>query len=170
MQRPLVFVAGLLGMLCLAGEALAQQPQFLGNFRDWHLYAYEEAAGKTCYIASKPTKEEGNWNRRGAAAVLVSRLPIAGAGEQISVQPGYPFKSGSTVELSIGSDDWQLFTQGEHAWANTDEEDQAIIRAMQAGVDMTVRGTSQLDTYSLDTYSLLGFTAAMEAMRDACPG
>ena len=33
---------------------------------------------------------------------------------------------------------------------------------------MTVRGTSTRDTYSLDTYSLSGFTAAYEAMRDAC--
>jgi hypothetical protein len=169
MQRPLALVAGLVGMLCLGGEALAQAPQFLGDFRDWHLYAYDEAAGKTCYIASKPTEEAGNWNRRGPAAILVSRLPVTDASEQISVQPGYTFKTGSTVEVKIGNREWQLFTQGEHAWANTDEEDQAIIRAMQAGVDMTVRGTSQLDTFSLDTYSLLGFSAAFQAMRDACP-
>ncbi len=169
MQRSSAFVAGLVGILCLGTEAFAQAPQFLGNFRDWHLYAYDDSAGRTCYIASKPTEEAGNWNRRGPAAVLVSRLPVTEANEQVSVQPGYTFKSGSTVEVKIGNREWQLFTQGEHAWANTDDEDQAIIRAMQAGVDMTVRGTSQLDTFSLDTYSLLGFTAAFEAMRDACP-
>lgn len=169
MQRSFALVACLLGSLLLAGEALAQTPQFLGEFRDWFLYAYDEAEGKTCYIASKPTEEAGNWNRRGPAAVLVSRLPIPGTGEQVSVQPGYSFKTNSTVQLKIGNQEWQLFTQGEHAWANTDEEDQAIIRAMQGGSDMSVRGTSQLDTYSLDTYSLLGFTAAFEAMRDACP-
>ena len=169
MHRSFAVVAGLLATLFVAGEALAQAPQFLGNFRDWFLYAYDEAGGKTCYIASKPTEEEGNWNRRGPAAILVSRLPIQEAGEQVSVQPGYTFKTNSTVALKIGNREWQLFTQGEHAWANTDDEDQAIIRAMQQGSDMTVRGTSQLDTFSLDTYSLLGFTAAFEAMRDACP-
>jgi len=170
MQRPSFFVACLICLLGLAGEALAQSPQFLGNFRDWFLYAYDETDGKTCYIASKPTEEAGDWSRRGPAAILVARLPIDEANEQVSVQPGYTYMPGSTVEVTIGDDQWQFFTQGEHAWANTSEEDQAIIRAMQAGVDMTVRGTSQLDTYSLDTYSLLGFTAAFEAMRDACPG
>jgi hypothetical protein len=35
---------------------------------------------------------------------------------------------------------------------------------------MTVRGTSTLSTYSLDTYSLLGFTAAYDAMVEACTG
>jgi hypothetical protein len=169
MQRSFAFVALLAGLLGAAGETLAQEPQFLGSFRDWYLYAYDEAGGKTCYIASKPTEEAGNWNRRGPAAVLVSRLPITDAREQVSVQPGYAFKADSTVELTIGDEDWRLFTQGEHAWANTSDEDEAIIRAMRAGSDMTVRGTSRLDTYSLDTYSLLGFTAAFEAMRDACP-
>ena len=35
---------------------------------------------------------------------------------------------------------------------------------------MTVRGTSTKDTYSLDTYSLAGFSAAFDAMRNACSG
>ena len=41
---------------------------------------------------------------------------------------------------------------------------------MKGGNDMTVRGTSTRSTYSLDTYSLLGFTAAYEAMVAACRG
>lgn len=169
MHRTIYFLACLICLTGVAGETVAQSPQFLGNFRDWFLYAYDEAEGKTCYIASKPTEEAGNWNRRGPAAILVARLPIADAAEQVSVQPGYTYKAGSTVEVTIGDDEWQFFTQGEHAWANTAEEDQAVIRAMQRGSDMTVRGTSSLDTYSLDTYSLLGFTAAFEAMQAACP-
>lgn len=169
MLRSSALVSCLVGVFFLAGEVHAQSPQFLGNFRDWYLYTYDEDGGRTCYIASKPTKEEGNWQRRGAAAVLVARLPIPGANEQVSIQPGYTYKSGSTVEVKIGNETWQLFTQGEHAWANTDDEDAAIIRSMQRGSDMTARGTSTLDTFSLDTYSLLGFTAAFNAMRDACP-
>jgi hypothetical protein len=35
---------------------------------------------------------------------------------------------------------------------------------------MTVRGTSVRNTFSLDTYSLLGFTAAYDAMIEACAG
>jgi hypothetical protein len=39
---------------------------------------------------------------------------------------------------------------------------------MKRGNDMSVRGTSVKDTYSVDTYSLLGFTRADEAMVAAC--
>ena len=41
---------------------------------------------------------------------------------------------------------------------------------MKRGTDMTVRGTSTRNTFSLDTYSLLGFTAAYDAMIEACAG
>jgi hypothetical protein len=61
-----------------------------------------------------------------------------------------------------------LFTRGEHAWTKSEDADQALIGAMKQGSDMTVRGTSTRETYSLDTYSLLGFTAAYDAMVDAC--
>ena len=39
---------------------------------------------------------------------------------------------------------------------------------MKRGSTMTVRGTSVRDTFSMDTYSLTGFSAAYDAMRDAC--
>ena len=63
-----------------------------------------------------------------------------------------------------------LFTRGEHAWTKSEDADQALITAMKRGADMTVRGTSVRNTFSLDTYSLLGFTAAYDAMIEACAG
>jgi hypothetical protein len=70
--------------------------------------------------------------------------------------------------VKIGNREFMLFTRGEHAWTKSQEADQALINAMKRGSNMTVRGTSLKGTYSLDTYSLLGFTAAYEAMVNAC--
>jgi invasion protein IalB len=153
-----------------AGTALAQTPKFLANHRDWTVYEVADPKGKICYIASEPKNQEGNYRSRDNPAVLVARLPGNPASEQVSIQPGYTFKRDSSVEVDIGGRDFQLFTQGEHAWARTDDDDRALIGAMRSGSDMTVRGTSTRDTFSLDTYSLSGFTAAFEAMRDACSG
>jgi hypothetical protein len=63
-----------------------------------------------------------------------------------------------------------LFTRGEHAWTPKEQDDKDLIAAMKRGTDMTVRGTSSKNTYSLDTFSLLGFTAAFDAMTEACGG
>jgi len=153
-----------------AQTAAAQAPKFISNHRDWTVYEVADPKGKICYIASEPRNQEGNYSRRGNPAVLVARLPGNPPSEQVSVQPGYTYRSGSTVQMKIEGHDFQLFTQGEHAWARTDTDDQELIEAMRRGATMTVRGTSTRDTFSLDTYSLNGFSAAFEAMRGACAG
>lgn len=161
-----------------AGAAVAQTstpaqtptPSRIASHRDWTVYEVVEKTGKICYIASEPRNQEGNYSRRGSPAVLVARLPGSSASEQVSVQPGYAYKENSPVEVKIDGQTFELFTRGEHAWARTDADDKALIGAMRAGSTMSVRGTSTRNTFSLDTYSLAGFTAAFEAMRDACAG
>jgi hypothetical protein len=151
-----------------AAPALAQTPQFLGTYRDWNVYAFTEDGEKICYMASEPKKQEGNYTRRDNPAVLVTRRPGPKVVDEVSVQPGYSYLDGSEVEVRVGNTRFNLFTRGEHAWTKSDDADRALINAMKRGTDMTVRGTSFRNTYSLDTYSLLGFTAAYEAMLEAC--
>ncbi|HLT03123.1 MAG TPA: invasion associated locus B family protein [Geminicoccaceae bacterium] len=152
----------------LSHAAAAQTPEFLGTHRDWNVYAFTEDNQKICYIASEPKKQEGDYTRRGNPAVLVTRRPGSPAVDEVSVQPGYSYLEGSEVKVDVDGRDFMLFTRGEHAWTKSQEADRALINAMKRGVDMTVRGTSTKKTYSLDTYSLLGFTAAYEAMVNAC--
>lgn len=154
----------------LSSAVLAQTPEFLGSHRDWNVYAFTEDGQKICYMASEPKKQEGNYTRRGNPAVLVTRRPGPRAVDEVSVQPGYTFLEGSEVDVTIGNRKFVLFTRGEHAWTKSEEEDEALIAAMKRGSEMTVRGTSTKETYSLDTYSLLGFTAGYEAMVGACRG
>ncbi|MCB1885644.1 MAG: hypothetical protein KDG89_16900 [Geminicoccaceae bacterium] len=160
---------GLLGLVMVTAPAWAASPQFLGTYRDWNLQTYDDGdSGKVCYISSEPTKEDGDYTRRGPAAVLVAKLPMDAPNEQVSVQPGYAFKQGSSVDVDVDGRKFELFTRGEHAWTLTSDDDKDLIEAMKRGSRMTVRGTSTKDTFSLDTYSLLGFTAAYQKMRDAC--
>jgi len=160
-------IIALLVMPVLGVAASAQTPEFLGTHRDWNVYAFTEDSQKICYMASEPTKQEGNYTRRGSPAVLVTRRPNPRV-DEVSVQPGYSYLEGSEVEVEVGNRKFALFTRGEHAWTKSEEEDQALIEAMKRGSDMTVRGTSTRNTFSLDTYSLLGFTAAYQAMVAAC--
>jgi invasion protein IalB len=165
-MRPTIIALLLSAVLSLA--AAAQTPEFLGSHRDWNVYAFTEDSQKICYMASEPTKQEGDYTRRGNPAVLVTRRPGSPAVDEVSVQPGYTFREGSEVEVEIGGREFMMFTRGEHAWTKSQDADQALINAMKRGSNMTVRGTSLKGTYSLDTYSLLGFTAGYEAMVNAC--
>jgi hypothetical protein len=143
-------------------------PKQISVHRDWSVYEVTDSRGRICYVASEPKEQSGNYSRRDPPALLVARLPGNPPPEQVSVQPGYSYLKGSVVEAKIGGRTFRLFTDGEHAWTRTNDEDRTLIEAMKAGSSMSVRGTSVRETYSLDTYSLSGFTAAVDAMRAAC--
>ena len=148
----------------------ASVPEFVGSHRDWNVYKFQDDSQTICYIASEPKKQEGNYTRRGSPAVLVTRRPGAHVVYEVSVDPGYTYLDGSDVEVQVDQHKFLLFTRGEHAWTPKEQDDKDLINAMKRGTDMTVRGTSSKNTYSLDTYSLLGFTAAYDAMTEACSG
>jgi hypothetical protein len=167
-QRAFVLAGVLLAGLVPASLAAAEQT-FIAAYRDWGLFTYEDGDQELCFITSEPKQKDGNYERRGPPAVLVTRLPSEPEFDEVSVQSGYTFEEGSDVEVAVdGERRFSLFTQGEYAWTRGPEDDDALINAMKAGLEMTVRGTSTLGTYSLDTYSLLGFTAAYEAMDRTC--
>ncbi|WP_133063857.1 invasion associated locus B family protein [Arboricoccus pini] len=156
----------------LSGLALsdaAHAADAVSTFKDWSLYVHQDKSGKLCYIASVPSKQEGTFSKRGQPAVMVAKLPSAPPNEQVSVQPGYTYKTGSDVTFTVDSTKFSLFTQGEHAWAKTSADDKALIDALRKGTSLKVSGTSARNTTSNDTYSLSGFTAAYNAMRDKCP-
>ena len=160
-----------------AGQLAAQEaerkapvPEFVGSHRDWNVYKFQDGDQTICYMASEPKKQEGNYARRGSPAVLVTRRPGPHVVYEVSVDPGYTYLDGSTVEIEVDKRKFVLFTRGEHAWTPKEQDDQNLINTMKRGVEMTVRGTSSRNTYSLDTFSLLGFTAAFDAMTEACAG
>jgi hypothetical protein len=117
---------------------------------------------------SEPKKQSGTYTRRGKPAILVTRRPTPNVTDEVSVQPGYTYLEGSSVALQVGQNQFTLFTRGAHAWTKDETEDRALIDVMRRGETMVVQGESSKNTTSTDTYSLLGFTKAFNAMETAC--
>lgn len=158
-----------------AGAAVAQtSDNQVGANTDW--YVFEEAEPtKQCWVVSKP-KETVNTDsagriksvRRGEILLFVTYGSANGVNGQVSFAGGYPFAPGSEVNLEIGGNDYKLFTEGETAWAASDEDDQSIVSAMKRGADATLTGRSARGTMTKDTFSLLGFTASVEDAAKRC--
>jgi invasion protein IalB len=168
-MTPAIRALGLALLLAigLAATASAQEPQVIGTFRDWKAYVYQSGNQKVCYMASSPKKAEGNYSSRGKIWMLITRRS-PGPKDVVSIITGYNYKTDSSVRVSIGSGNFSLFTQGDTAWTRDVSDDASMVAAMKAGVDMVVVGTSERGTETRDTYSLLGFTAAYDAIRQAC--
>ncbi len=153
--------------LAAATGAAAQDHKDLGTFNAWQAYSYSQGGGTRCTMASQPSKDEGDYAKRGEIWAFVMHRPKEGATGEVGFHMGYPIKDGSTVEVTIGGSTFRLYASGEGAYAWRDDEPK-LINAMRAGSSMVVVGTSARGTKTTDTYSLSGFTAANKAINAAC--
>lgn len=169
-------VGGIFCALVLAGTAAAQEStNRVAAQTDWSVFI-EENPAKECWGVSAPkgwTAARGGSDvtsdvRRGDILLFVTFRPGgAGAGE-ISYTGGYPFADGSTVTMTVGSDRFELFTDGEWAWAGSAEDDARIVTALKGGAEAVLVARSARGTETTDTFSLLGFTAAMTEAESRC--
>jgi invasion protein IalB len=163
------------GLAFASGEALAEQ-KTIGTYNDWTAFTDKEDGKPLCYIGSAPTKAEGAYTSRGNTYVLVSIRPAEKSGGVVTVEAGYSYQADSKVTVDIDGAKYELYTRNRDndkkgdAWAVGDEGDKALIAAMRAGRTMVVKGTSSRGTLTTDTYSLAGFTAAYNAITQACKG
>jgi invasion protein IalB len=154
----------------LAAPVQAQEPKSLGNFTDWSAFSFQEGNRQTCYMVSQPKNQEGLAPnaRRGDVYVMVTHRPNERSLDVVSVLAGYTFQQGSEATAQIGNQTFRLFTDGDGAWARDESTDRQVVGAMRGGQTMIVRGQSNRGTRTTDTYSLRGFSAAYQAINQAC--
>jgi len=135
---------------------------------------FEDNDPRECWAVSSPTKVVNTKDgrvvevRRGEILLMAFYRPDAGVDGQLTFTGGYPFESGSTVNVKIGDTEYELFTEGEWAWPASTADDAKIITAMKRGTDAVLTARSSRGTTTKDTFSLLGFTAAVEEAEKRC--
>ena len=163
----------LLGMtLALGATALQAQESsnVVATMTDWSVFV--EESPKECWGVSSPKEtvntKDGNpvQVRRGDILLFVTFRP--GASGEISFAGGYPFAGGSTVKLDVDGTVYDLITDGEWAWPGTKDDDAAILSALKKGTTAVLTAKSGKGTQTKDTFSLRGFTAAMEDAAKRC--
>ena len=142
--------------------------------RDWSVFEAGEGDEKVCWIASSPTQ----WRalrggdpvevRRGDIYLMVAFRPGDEVEREVSFLAGYPLEEGSTVEAEVNGDEWEMFTVGESAWLSSSEKDAEVVEAFKSGADTKITGVSSRGTTTIDTFSLMGFTDAVEQARELC--
>jgi invasion protein IalB len=156
----------IIGITCilLTSAAHAQTAQFSAG--QWRTFTMAGQGGTVCYIASQPTAESGNFKKRGTPFVMVTHRNSTT--DEVSVSSGYPYKETSEVPLIIDGKTTALFTKQDRAWAKDAATDSALVASMKRGTRMSVKGESRVGSTSQDSYSLSGFTAAYNKMKELC--
>lgn len=142
---------------------------------DWSVFVEpKEGTPKECWGVSKPKETV---NTRDGQPVSASRSEIllfitfragGGGNGEVSFTGGYPFAPGSTVNVNIDGTTFELFTEGEFAWTADGNEDAALLAALKRGGSAVLTARSARGTQTQDTFSLRGFTAAMEDAAKRC--
>lgn len=165
--------AAVLGLAAVSAQAQESTNRVAAK-TDWSVFVEDDPT--ECWGVSSP-KETVNTRdgrvvavRRGDILLFVSYRPGSGVKGEVSFTGGYPFAGGSTVSMQIGDSGFDLFTDGEWAWPASKADDAKIMAAMKRGASAVLTARSARGTVTKDTFSLLGFTAAVEEAEQRCGG
>lgn len=158
-----------------AAPALGQAaPERVAAHNDWSVFVAGDP--QECYIVAQPT---GSTARRDGQPVEVNRgdvrlfvrfSPSDSTANEVSFSGGYPF-SADPVRVEVGDATFELDPgPGEtNGWAWTRPDDDArVVAAMRGGATATITGVSTRGTTTIDTFSLSGFTAAVNEAESRC--
>lgn len=147
----------------------------VGSHNDWSVFV--SASPKECYIVSQPKSTTARRDgrdvevNRGDIRLFVRFNPADGVNNEVSFSGGYPFREGEAVRVAIGSETYDLNpgkgSSGEWAWPQP-EDDARMVASMRRGSTATVTGVSARGTTTVDTFSLSGFTAAVNEAESRC--
>jgi hypothetical protein len=175
MNNKFLYVVGIVAGLAF-GPSSAQEVSTnrVDAKTDWSVFVEDNPT--ECWIVSSP---KSTVNTRDGRVVAVKRSDIlffvayrpgSQVKGEISFTGGYPFKGNSFVNVKIGTVAFEFFSDGEWAWPASPAEDNKVITSMKRGAEAVVSAQSSRGTKTEDTFSLLGFTAALEEAEKRCGG
>ena len=121
-----------------------------------------------CYIGSLPIKSDlSETKKRGDNYILVYK--IIGSDENIvQVEAGYKYSFEKDILVKIDNTSFKFYStqdSSETAWTDNDKK---VIYAMKKGLKLVLSGESSRGTVTNDTYTLKGFTAAINKLNKDC--
>jgi hypothetical protein len=160
----------------LFASPVAAEIKRLGKFQYWE--AYTEGANETlqCFIISTPQRKQPRGAKRGEIFFTITHRPFTGTFNEPAIRVGYPMTDKLMPSAEIDGMKFRFFS-GTHAKTGADEwswladleQAEALITRLKAGSLMVYSGQSKRGTQTRDSYSLMGFTRALDTIDKACP-
>ena len=169
-----LFTASLLAVSFGAGSLAAQEStNRVDTQTDWSIFVEDDPTA--CWGVAPPSEQVNTRGgervsvTRGDTLLMVSYIPSRDVRGQVSWTGGYPLAPGRAVTVTIGDTRVEMTViEGEWAWADNAEDDARLIAAMKRGTNAVVSARSSRGTDTRDTFSLLGFTAAVDEAGRRC--
>jgi hypothetical protein len=153
-----------------AAVAGGAKPTLLGQFGEWGAYAATPGGKKVCFAIARPTSSETNppAKSRNPSYMFIASRPADKVSNEVSIVIGYPFKPNTEASAVVGTASFALYTQQDGAWIKNVSEEARLIEALRSGQSAVVKGVSVKGTQSTDTFSLKGFSQALDRTDQEC--
>jgi hypothetical protein len=143
----------------------AASPRELGKFNDWIAATYQEAGHTVCYAFVRANNSVPTVSGRGDVVLTVTERPSGR--DAVAISAGYPYRKDVTVTVQVDTTGLDFYTAQTSAFAR---DGKAAVAAFQKGEQAQARSPGPRDGQTVvDTFSLLGFSAAYAAINKACP-
>lgn len=148
--------------------AAMQDATAVATYRDWIVYKADIGGDTVCYAVTEPTDRDPANVDHGEVYFAVSTWKSGKADLQPSLLAGYDLRESPSPLIRIGSNRWQMFTAGDEAFIESNDDEDRLVSDMRRGADMRVSAMSDRGTNTEYTFSLYGITNALERVEREC--
>ncbi|WP_299321946.1 hypothetical protein [Parasphingopyxis sp.] len=161
MTKPFALLA--IVLLILPASAAARES--LGIYSNWG--AFRDPEVPRCYAIARPDRERrGEWE----PFASVGTWPQRDRRGQVHFRLRREIGEDTQPVLTIGERRFELVGRGPDAWAESSQDDAAIVAAMRNGASMRIEARSRRTGRFVDNYSLRGAASAIDAAALGCAG
>tara|TARA_B100001093_G_scaffold402407_1_gene390197 strand:- start:1208 stop:1741 length:534 start_codon:yes stop_codon:yes gene_type:complete len=157
------------------GGAQSTSTNKVAEKTDWAVFVDKDP--NECWVVAQPKETVNKLNgrvvaaKRGDILLFVFYRPGEKLTGQVAFTGGYPFSKSAPLSLEVDGKKYLLPTiDKKWAWAASSVDDSKIINAMKLGAKAKITGKSTRGKTTIDTFSLNGFTAAIQDAKKRCSG
>jgi hypothetical protein len=173
------------------------KPALVASYGDWSVYQSASGKARICYALATPKERAPADAKRDPAYAFISERPAERVRNEVVFVMGFdvggaeaekpaakdskdkkkpdakdkkpkPEAAGPTA--TVGDTAFDLLPKGSNLWVKNAAQESQLIDEMRKGAQLKIKAVSKRGAPSLDTYSLSGFSQAIDRALKDCPG
>ena len=144
------------------------KPILLAAFGDWSAYVARTGDEKNCYIMSLPHDRIPAVASRGRVYAFISERPTQNVKNEVAFILGFQGNPDGAASAAIDGQSFDLALRDDHAYVKNEAQQPSFVAAAREGSILTVRTPNPRGSITIDTYSLTGFSQALDRMTSEC--
>jgi len=171
----------------------ANKPALVASYGDWSVFQSQAGKSHICYTLAQPKERAPADLKRDPAYAFISERPSERVRNEVSFIMGFEVgaapppadpkdkkkadakdKKSKSDPISptavIGDAEFELLPKGNDVWVKNAAQESQLIDEMRKGVKLKIKAASKKGNVTIDSYSLSGFSQAIDRALKDCPG